>query len=182
MKKALLVIVVLFFASGVWAQKYMSRTGVITFTSKAPMETIEGKNNQVASTLNAATGEITIALLIKSFEFDRALLQEHFNENYMESDKYPRSVFKGKISNLEAVNFKKNGQYQVTIEGQLTIHNVTKAVKEAATVTVSGTKVTAAAKFNIAPAEYGIQIPSLVKDKIAKNVVTVVNIPYELVK
>lgn len=182
MKKALLVIIVLCFASGVWAQKYMSRTGVITFTSKAPMETIEGKNNQVASTLNATTGEITIALLIKSFEFDRALLQEHFNENYMESDKYPRSIFKGKISNLGAVSFKKDGQYQVTIEGQLTIHNVTKSVKESATITVNGTKMVAIAKFNIAPADYGIQIPSLVKDKIAKNVVTQVNIPYELVK
>ena len=92
MRKLVSVIVLLLVFSGVWAQKYFSRNGHVDFLSKTPMETIEGKNNQVASTLNATTGELAFAILIKSFEFKQALLQEHFNENYLESDKFPRST------------------------------------------------------------------------------------------
>jgi len=179
MRKLVSVIVLLLVFSGVWAQKYFSRNGHVDFLSKTPMETIEGKNNQVASTLNATTGELAFAILIKSFEFKQALLQEHFNENYLESDKFPRSTFKGKITNISSVNFQKDGNYPVNVEGQLNIHNVTKDIKTTGNVVIKGGKVSANSTFNIAPVDYGIIIPALVKEKIAKQVQIKADIPYE---
>jgi polyisoprenoid-binding protein YceI len=182
MKKLLFILSLLAVINTIYAQKYMSRNGHIEFLSKTPMETIEGKNNQVASTLNAATGDLAFAVLVKSFEFKQALLQEHFNENYLESDKYPRSMFKGKITNISAVNFQKDGTYPVNVEGQLTIHNVTKDVKSKGTVVIKEGKVSANSNFSITPTDYGIIIPSLVKDKIAKQVDVKANVPYEIAK
>lgn len=182
MKKLLSLLSLLLVINVVFAQKYMSRNGHIEFISKTPVETIEGKNNQVASTLNSTTGAIEFAALIKSFEFRQALLQEHFNENYLESDKYPRSTFKGTILNIATVNFQKKGSYSVDVEGKLTIHNVTKVIKVKGLIIIDGVKTTALSTFTIYPSDYGIVIPSLVKDKIAKQVQIKVEIPYSLVK
>ena len=117
-------------SSSVFAQKYMTKNGKITFNSDAPMEKIEGKNNQVKVIIDATTGDLAFQVLITSFEFKQALMQEHFNENYMESPKYPNSLFKGKITNAKDVNFTKNGKYNAVVEGDLTIHGVTKKVKK----------------------------------------------------
>ena len=106
----------------------MTKNGYIGFFSHTPMEDIKGDNNQVAGVLDISTGEMVFQALIKSFHFDRALMEEHFNENYMESDKFPKSSFKGKITNLSSVNFSKNGIYDVTVEGDLTIHDVTNKI------------------------------------------------------
>ena len=91
------------------AQDYITRTGHITFLSSTPMETIEGNNYQVTSALNTKTGDLLFSLLQKSFEFKQALMQEHYNEKYMESDKFPKATFKGKIKDLSKVNFSKDG-------------------------------------------------------------------------
>ncbi|RYZ52205.1 MAG: YceI family protein, partial [Sphingobacteriales bacterium] len=93
------------------AQKYITRTGKVTFYSTTPVENIEAFNNDVSSVVDARTGDILFIVPIKSFKFEKALMQEHFNENYMESDKFPKADFKGRIMNLKDVNFTKDGVY-----------------------------------------------------------------------
>jgi len=106
------------------ADKYLTKTGKVIFTSKAPLETIEGTNKSVATLLNTDNGSVEFSIQIKSFVFDRQLLQEHFNENYMESDKIPKATFKGSITNKAAINFAKDGEYKAEVSGKMTIHGV----------------------------------------------------------
>jgi len=160
------------------AQKYMTKTGYIGFYSQTPMENIKGDNNQVASVLDISTGEIVFQALIKSFHFDRALMEEHFNENYMESEKFPKSAFKGKITDLSSVDFKKNGIYNVTVEGNLTIHDVTNKISIKGKLEVVSGGINASSKFNIVPEDYKISIPGVVREKISKNLEVTVNIKY----
>ena len=166
-------LIVLFFlfnlVLAVNAQKYMTKNGFIGFYSHTPMEDIKAENNQVVGALDISTGEMVFQALIKSFHFDRALMEEHFNENYMESDKIPKSMFKGKITNLSAVDFTKNGAYDVTVEGDLTIHDVTNKITTKGTIEVVSGGINANSKFNIIPEDYKITIPGVVREKINKN-------------
>ena len=152
------------------AQKYISKTGHVWLFSHTPMEEIEAHTHQAASILDASTGEIIFSMLIKGFEFKTTLMQEHFNENYMESDKIPKAGFKGKITNLTSINFKKDGTYPAEVSGDLTIHGVTKPITAKGTIEVKGKIVTVKAKFEVVPKDYGIKIPSLVESKIAKEI------------
>jgi hypothetical protein len=142
------------------------------------MEDIKGDNNQVAAIIDISTGEMVFQALIKSFHFDRALMEEHFNENYMESDKFPKSSFKGKITNLSSVDFSKNGTYSVIVEGDLTIHNVTNKISTKGTIEVITGGINANSKFNIVPEDYKIVIPGVVRDKIDKNLEVTVSMKY----
>jgi polyisoprenoid-binding protein YceI len=105
-------------------------------------------------------------------------MEEHFNENYMESDKIPKSTFKGKITNLSAVDFKKNGTYQVSVEGDLTIHDVTNRISTKGTIEVGSGVIIANSKFNIVPEDYKINIPGVVRDKIARSIEVTVTMKY----
>lgn len=160
------------------AQKYMTKNGFIGFYSHTPMEDIKAENNQVVGALDITTGEMVFQALIKSFHFDRALMEEHFNENYMESDKIPKSVFKGKITNLTAVDFTKNGKYEVTVEGDLTIHDVTNKISTKGTIEVVTGGINANSKFNIVPEDYKIAIPGVVREKINKNLEVTIAMKY----
>lgn len=160
------------------AQKLVSKSGHIWFYSHTPMEEIEAHNRQVVSILDPTTGDLQFSLLIKSFEFKVALMQEHFNENYMESDKYPKASFKGKITNLAAIDLKKDGVYPAEVTGDLTIHNTTQKVTTKGTLEVKGGTVTAKAKFTVVPKDYQIVIPALVENKIAKEMEITVDVPY----
>jgi polyisoprenoid-binding protein YceI len=157
------------------AQKYMTRTGKISFFSSTPLENIEAFNNDVSSVIDSKTGDVVFIVPIKSFKFEKALMQEHFNENYMESNKFPKAEFKGKINNLSDVNFAKDGNYPVKVAGKLTIHGVTKDVSLPGTVTVKGNTAVTNSKFSVRPADYGIHIPALVEGKIAKQIEITVN-------
>ena len=134
------------------------------------MEKIEAHNTTASTVLDASTGNIEWAVLIQGFKFEKALMQEHFNENYMESTTYPKAKFKGKIDNISSVNFKKDGDYNVTVSGQMEIHGVTKPVTATGVISVKGGAISAKSKFSVAVADYGIVIPKLVADNIAKNV------------
>jgi polyisoprenoid-binding protein YceI len=182
MKKSALIftLFVIFFAAN--AQKYMTRTGYTGFYSHTPMEDIKADNNQVASVLDVSTGELVFQVLIKSFRFEKALMEVHFNENYMESDKYPRASFKGKITNIQSLDLTKAGKYDVTVEGELNLHNVTKNISVTGTLEVAGGGITASSKFNISPEDYKINIPGVVRDKIAKSVEVTVTIKYSPVE
>ena len=109
-------------------------------------------------------------------------MEEHFNENYVESGKYPKATFAGRITNLDAVDFKKNGTYKVNVKGNLTIHGETNEVEVPGTLTVESGKIKANAVFNVAPDDYKIEIPKLVKDKIARQIKVTVNMNYQPLK
>jgi hypothetical protein len=173
MKKTSILLLVLFCtASFVNAQtgKYYTRTAHVDFYSHTPMEDIKADNNQVSAILDITNGEFAFTCLIKSFEFPKALMQEHFNENYMESDKFPKSTFKGKIKDLSKVDFNKDGEYAVTVVGNLTIKDKTNNIEVPGTVIVKDGKITAKSKFKVRPEDYNVNIPALVKEKIAKEI------------
>ena len=120
-----------------------------------------------------------MAIFIKAFEFDHALMQEHFNENYMESDKYPQATFKGNVENMNQVDMTKDGTYNVKVKGNLTIHGVTKEVEAPGTLTVKGGKLTAGnSTFQVKPEDYGISIPSVVRQKIADQMKVTVDLAF----
>jgi hypothetical protein len=178
MKRLTFLLILLFLLLSANAQKYMTKNGYIGFYSHTPMEDIKGDNNQVAGVLDISTGEMVFQALIKSFHFDRALMEEHFNENYMESEKFPKSTFKGKITNITAVNFSKNGTYEVTVEGDLTIHDVTNKISTKGTIEVITGGINASSKFNIVPEDYKISIPGVVREKINKDLEVTVTMKY----
>ena len=172
----LILFLSLFFTAN--AQKYMTKNGYIGFFSHTPLEDIKADNNQVASVLDISTGELVFQVLIKSFHFERALMEEHFNENYIESEKYPKSSFKGKITNLSSVNFSKNGTYEVTVEGDMEIHGVINKISTKGDLEVVAGGINANSKFNIIPEDYKIDIPGVVREKIAKNLEVTVSMKY----
>jgi polyisoprenoid-binding protein YceI len=178
MKRILSLLAVMTIALAASAQKYMTKTGYIGFFSHTPIEDIKADNNQVAGALDAATGDLVFQVLIKSFRFEKALMEEHFNENYMESEKFPKASFKGKITNLSAIDFAKPGIYQAAVEGDLTIRDVTKKVSSKGTVEVVSGGLGADSKFTISPEDYGIKIPGVVRDNIAKNIEVTVSMKY----
>lgn len=161
------------------AQKYYTRDGKVTFSSDAPLEKIEAVNQKVSSVFDTKTGDIEFAVLMKSFHFEKALMEEHFNENYLESTKYPKSTFKGSVSNIATVDFNKSGKYPVTVSGDLTIHGVTKPVQVQGTLVTDGNAIQATAVFEVTVADYNIEIPKVVRDNIAKIVKVNVDIDYK---
>ena len=172
MKKIMLTLsLFLVGTSALFAQKYLTRTAKISFNASSPSspEKIEGVNNEVANILDAKTGEIVFQVLVKSFKFERELMQEHFNENYMESDKFPKSDFKGTITNITEINFSKDGTYTAKVTGKLTIHGVTNEVSIPGTITVKGNTITLKTKFSIKLKEYKVDVPALVADKVSKD-------------
>ena len=174
---ALLALVVSSQASA--QQKYLSKTGHIWFYSHTPMEDIEAHNNEVATFLDTKTGDVVFQLLNKSFKFKRALMEEHFNENYMESSKFPKSEFKAKILNLSDIDFTKNGTYKAIVEGALTIHGKTRTIKQPGTIEVANNTLHVTTKFDIVPQDYDIDIPATVRDKFAKSMAVTVDAVYE---
>jgi len=177
--KNLIIIVLLLSAQLAFGQKYYSKTGKISFYSDAPLEKIEATNTTASTVLDGSTGNIEWAVLIQGFKFEKALMQEHFNENYMESATYPKAKFKGKIDNISSVDFKKDGDYNVDVSGQMEIHGVTKPVSAKGVITVKGGNISAKSKFSVAVADYGIVIPKVVAENIAKNVEIHVQADYQ---
>ena len=159
--------------------KYFTREANITLLSDAPLEKIEGINNQAVSMLDISTGQMEFAVLMKAFEFEKALLQEHFNENYVESDKYPKANFKGTITNYADVKWAVDGEYPVTVSGTMTLHGVTKDVTANGKISIKAGVISANSTFNILISEYNIVIPAVVKDKINNSVKIDVNSIYK---
>jgi hypothetical protein len=160
-------------------ERYMTRTGHITFFSATPVENIEANNHKVTSVFDATSGSIEFAALVKAFEFEKALMQEHFNENYMESNTFPKATFKGKLSGVGEADLKKAGTYPVTVSGDLTIHGVSKPVSTQGTMTVdaAGT-VKATSEFIVKPEDHDIKIPGVVRKNIAETIKVTVKLDY----
>ncbi|NLO69322.1 MAG: YceI family protein [Bacteroidales bacterium] len=145
---------------------WMTRAGHIYFISHTDIIDIDAHNYQVGSMLNGKTGQMAFSLLMKTFEFTLPLAEEHFNENYVESEKYPKSTFTGQIVNFDPEKLRSAEPYQVVVEGDLTIHGVTKKVKEKGTLTREDGAIRAVARFSIQLSEYKIKIPSIVADRV----------------
>lgn len=170
MKKLIITAVLMMSVNAMFAQKYITRTGKVSFFSSTPIENIEAFNNEVASIIDADNGEFAFQVPIKGFKFEKALMQEHFNESYMESHKYPKATYKGTITDIQNVNFAKDGEYKVNTAGQLTIHGVTKQVSIPGIITVKGGEIMINSKFTVKPADYEIKIPGIAKGKIADDI------------
>lgn len=179
MKQVLVSLFLCTLSVGSFAQSlFMTRSGKISFFSKTPIENIEATNNEVTSLLDIEKGDLVFAVLVKSFHFDKALMEEHFNENYLESTKYPKATFNGKILDLSKVNFSISGTYEIEVGGDLTIHGIKQYQTASGTLIVSPGKLVASSRFVIKLSDYKIEIPALVAEKISPTVEINVNCIY----
>ncbi len=181
MHSRFIIIVIVFITCclSLTAQKVYTKNGAVSFFSKASVENISATSNQVMSVLVISTGEIQFSVPVKSFHFKKILMEEHFNENYLESDKYPKATFKGKINDFSKVNFTTDGNYMVEVSGDLALHGITNKTTATGTMIVKSGMITATSKFNIKLADYKISIPKIVKDNIAETVDVVVSCVYD---
>lgn len=181
MRKTFILPICLFVATSIFSQnRWMTRNATIRFYSNAPLEKIEAVNQSGISIFDQQSGQIEFAVLLKGFVFEKALMQEHFNENYVESDRFPKAKFKGNIMDIAKVDFTKNGIYPVLIKGDLTLHGVTKFVSCTGQFNINNTKVDAFSEWKILLDDYHIKIPSLLNDKISKTVKITVNASYQI--
>jgi len=166
----------LFISRTALAQQYLTRTGQVTFRSEASEELIEAQNNDVAAQLIVGEAKGQFIIPVKSFKFKKALLQEHFNENYMESDTYPKATYQFTVKDIQHVDFHKPGRYPVQTSGVITLKKTSKTINVPGYIIVSNTdSIKVEASFSLSPVDYDIQIPKLVENKIAKNIEINVN-------
>jgi hypothetical protein len=169
--KKLMLVLALCLCSGslvLNAQMLKGKETNVQFFSETPMENISATNKYIVLMLKPATNALQILVHNKGFTFEKPLMQEHFHENYMETEKYPESKFVGTI--VEKVDYTKDGEYPVTAKGKLTIHGVTKEVEIKGKIKIVNGIVSLEAKFPVKVADYGIKVPSLVTKNIAEVV------------
>ncbi len=155
---------------------YKSSHGKVTFFSEAPLENIQATNAAVTSVLKPATGEVAFSIPVRSFKFDKALMEEHFNENYLETEKFPQATFTGKLN--QQVDLQSAAEQQVTVDGTLTIHGVARKRQFPVTLRVQQGKITGHSKFQVKLADHQIEIPRLVFQNIAEVVDVTLDLDY----
>ena len=149
------------------AQLFITQTGETSFFSETPLENISASNKQVAAIINTSTSEVAVRIQNVAFHFPNKLMEEHFNENYMETEKYPNATFKGKIQ--EALDFQKEGIYEVTAKGTLEMHGVKQERTLKGKLTVAPAQLTLVCNIDVKLADHKIDIPTLVVAKIAES-------------
>jgi hypothetical protein len=177
MKKIVLSLLTLAISSAMTAQIYIAKNCEISFFSSSPLEDIEAVNKACKPIINTATNDVQMKIAISAFQFEKPLMQEHFNENYMESEKFPNAIFKGKIN--EKIDWTKDGEYKVTVTGKLNIHGVEKDRTIDGVLKIKGSELTATSKFKIHIADHGIKVPSLYVQNIAEDVEVKLNATLE---
>lgn len=183
MLRSLLTIAVIVYSLNLSGQeRFYTKTGSISFFSKTDLEDIDAHNRSVTCVLDSKTGNVQFSVLMKGFEFKKALMQEHFNEDYIESDKYPKSEFKGQIVNNASIDYSKEGTYPAHVKGQLTIHGETKEVQTEGSVSIRDGKVFIGAEFPVAIADYKISVAAFAKSKVAKTITVKVSCALEPLK
>ena len=170
------ILVCLLITSASAQEVLICKDGSATFFSEAPMENIEAKSNKLASALNTKTKKIVFKVRINTFQFEKAIMQEHFNENYMESDKYPTAIFNGAI--LEDVRLEEAGTHEVTVDGTLTMHGVEQQRQIRGTLVVGEGEVRGKAQFMVRLADHDIKIPSVLFYNISEEVLVTVEMIY----
>ncbi|WPR75157.1 YceI family protein [Algoriphagus sp. NG3] len=166
MKKIVLLTCILALAMQAYSQSLRSESGYVRFFSSAMLEDITAKNTKATGVFNPVSGEVAFLIPISEFEFRKSLMKEHFNENYLESDKFPEAYFRGKISGYTPGNPQSNA----VAEGDLTIHGVTKPVKIQGTIAEKGGRIEMQAVFKVLLKDYNVDIPRLMFQNIAEEV------------
>jgi polyisoprenoid-binding protein YceI len=172
MKKSTLVLALVFAAGATFAQKKMTTTSAaINFDATTSIDALpKADNKTVVASLDPKTGAVAFEAAIKSFTFSNPKIQEHFNgAGWMDSDKFPKATFKGKITNLGDVKFKTDGTYSAKVEGELTLHGETKPVSTTASIVVSGKTITTTSDFSVSLADYKVDGPAIGAGKVAKD-------------
>ena len=171
MRRILLSLLYLVFTSGFLSgqAKYLTNQGKIGFYSHTAIEDIKAENKEVAGVIDASSGEVAIIVMMTKFQFPKKLMQEHFNENYVESEKYPKAIFNGRIVNNSEVDYASEGSYSVLVEGDMAIHGTTRKVSAEGTMEVNSQGIIARTKFLLNPEDYDIRIPRVVRRNIAEN-------------
>lgn len=171
MKKTIVVLVLsLALPFAVFSQgKYLTNNGIISFYSHTVIEDITAVNNEVAAVIDGQSGEIAIILKMTDFQFKKKKMQEHFNENYVESEIFPKATFSGIILNNMDIDYSTPGLYEVKVKGEMTIHGQTNSVSAEGTVEVSSEGIVCSTKFNLNPEDYNIKIPGTVRKNIAEQ-------------
>lgn len=172
------VLSVLIFSLNANAQLFSTKSGVISFSSSTPLEDIYAKTSEVESKLLSTTGQLTFTLLVKGFRFENEMMEEHFNDSYLETGKFPKADFKGTITNFSEIKFTTDGTYPAKVKGNLTIHGITKAVETSGSIIVKGGKPTAKCKFSILLRDYSIG-GKMIGKEIAENMSISVDCKYE---
>jgi hypothetical protein len=177
MKRSLLVLFLGWFSFTATAQSvFISDSGHVSFYSSAPLEDIKAACTQVNSIINTVTGEVAFMIPLRGFKFAKALMQEHFNEKYLESDKYPHATFKGRI--VDPVNFDDNGTHAISARGKLGIHGIEKDVLETGTLEIRNRMLVLNTRFYVALADFNIAIPKILFNNIADTVEVNLNAIY----
>lgn len=173
--KKLLVITLAIFGLSANAQMYKGKKDAcsIHFLSKSPLEDIEAVNKAPIMVINTETSDIQFGVASLGFKFKSALMEEHFNENYMESEKFPSTTFKGKVN--EKIDWTKDGENKVTVTGKMNMHGITKEITVNGTITKKGNDVILVATFKVKLADYNIKVPSMYIQNIAESVDVDVN-------
>ncbi len=174
-----IVVTLLLLPMALLGQKFTVDQSKVTFFSDAALEDIYAENTKTASLYNLDTQDIVFSIPIKEFAFDKGLMKEHFNEKYLESEKFPKSVFQGKIENFDPA---KAGIQNVMARGKLTIHGVTKEVTVPGTIERLGDRLSIKSKFVVKLEDYNVERPKLLWQKIAEEVEVSVDLQYKPVK
>lgn len=149
--------------------KYLANDGKISFYSHTAIEDIAADNDNVSSVIDAASGEVAVIVMMTAFQFEKKLMQEHFNENYVESEKYPKATFNGKILSNSEVDYTSKGKYPVKVEGDMLIHGVKRNIVVDGSIEVIKEGIVVRAKFLLNPEDYNIKIPRVVRKNIAEK-------------
>ncbi|BAO75740.1 YceI family protein [Winogradskyella sp. PG-2] len=181
MKRITFFILVLISISAVGQNKYLTKTGTLNFEASVPsFEEVAAKNNSVTAILNTENGEFAALALVKAFRFKNALMEEHFNENYAESDGHPKAIFKGKLKTFDFNSLSETSSTS-SIDGTLTFHGVTKELKGISlTIKMVDDKIILSGNFKVMVSDFNIEIPKIVANKLSDEVSVAFN--FELVK
>ncbi len=185
MKKVVLLSLALFTLGAKADPKFFTKKGKVSFDATTPTspEMIRGNNDNALSVIDAGTGAMQFMISMTAFNFEKALMGEHFHENYVESEKYPKCEFKGTVTNMKDVNLSKDGTYPVNVKGTMTLHGVTKEVSATGSLTTKGGGIISGkSDFKILLSDFNVEIPSLVADKVAKEAKIKVDVAYEPLK
>lgn len=171
MKKITLLFAALLFVNNTFSQeKKITKTGEINFEASVPsFEEVKAKNKSVTFVLNTETGDIAALALIKGFRFKIALMEEHFNENYIESDKYPKATFKGKVYGFEMSKLSETNK-DFSIKGTLELHGKSKEITVPAKIKKTADGIEITSSFSVNSDDFNIQIPKVVSNKVSKKV------------
>ena len=178
-KNQILILFFLFLSFQLSAQKYFTRSGITEFeASEKAFEPVEAINNTTTVILDTSNGVIVSQVFIAGFQFKNALMQEHFNENYMDTHQYPKATFKGNLINFSLENLNANEGFE--LRGTLSVRGIEKIIETTLNVKEVNNRIYVSGMFFVSPQDFQIKIPSIVRDKIAKQIQ--INIDYELIE